>query len=371
MVEMMKAIQNITFLASLTVLVGCSDPDPIRIGFIAGLEGRASGLGIASRNAVQMAVDEANANGGINGRQIELIIRDDKRSAKGGAEAARSLVSENVTAIIGPILSVVAGGVVPVINDAKIVTVSPTVISSKFVGKDDFFFRLNSSGEQSAADYARVYHEAGFSRIAAATDAHNKAFTENWMKLFTAAFGEYGGEVSPVVPFNAAKELSLKHVIVSLLDDKPEAVLILANGIDTAQLAQQFRKRDGDTQLLATSWAGSGDLITLGGRAVENIMLADTYDRNDQSERYLRFRDSFHGKFKTPPNHASVASYDAATILFAALQAVGEGGNLKAAFLNSNSYKALQQEITFDAYGDSRRTLTAVVVKDGRFTRPK
>ncbi|MEO9899540.1 ABC transporter substrate-binding protein [Nisaea sp.] len=367
----MRAIQKFAFLASLSVLVGCSEPGPIRIGFIAGLEGRASALGIASRNAVQMAVDEANANGGINGRQIELVIRDDKRSAKGGAEAARSLVSEKVTAIIGPILSVVAGGVVPVINEARLVTVSPTVISSKFVGKDDFFFRLNSSGEQSAADYARVYHEAGFSRIAAATDAHNKAFTENWMKLFTAAFSAYGGKISSVVPFDAAKEVGLKHVVVSLLADKPEAVLILANGIDTAQLVQQFRKRDGDIQLLATSWAGSDNLITHGGRAVEGIMLADTYDRNDQSKRYLGFREGFQGKFKAPPNHASVASYDAATTLFAALRTAGEGGNLKAALLNSESYKALQQEITFDAYGDSRRTLTVVMVRDGRFARPK
>mgnify|MGYP000421578910 CR=1 FL=1 len=81
--------QKSLLLACLILLIGCSEPDPIRIGFIAGLEGRASDLGIASRNAVQMAVDEVNAAGGINGRKVELVIRDDKRSTEGGAEAAR------------------------------------------------------------------------------------------------------------------------------------------------------------------------------------------------------------------------------------------------------------------------------------------
>lgn len=340
-----------------------------KLALLAGLEGRASDLGIASRNAVQMAVDEANAAGGINGRHIELLIRDDKRSKEGGAEAAQSLVEDNVAAIIGPILSVVASGVVPVINDAEVVTISPTVVSESFVGKDDYFFRLNSSSARTAADYAQIFSQAGYRNIAVATDAHNAVFTAHWLQLFSAVFAKLGGNISSAVPFDAAKETGLRHVVVSLLQTKPEAILILANGIDTAQLAQQVRKLDGSIKLLATSWAGSDTLITLGGNAVEGILLADTYDRNDEGEPYVKFREAFQAKYKTAPTHSSVASYDAATTLFAALGASdGDGGaDLKAAMLSPAGFSGLQQSNTFDRFGDSGRVSVPVIVKDGRF----
>jgi len=363
--------QKSLLLASLILLIGCSEPDPIRIGFIAGLEGRASDLGIASRNAVQMAVDEANAAGGINGRKIELVIRDDKRSTEGGEEAARALVNEKVTAIIGPILSVVASGVVPVINDAKVLTVSPTVIAEQFIGKDDYFFRLNSSSRQSAFDYAKAFYNAGYHNISVATDAHNAIFTMSWLKSFKAEFGALGGTVLFAAPFDAARKVGLKNTVLSLLEVKPEAILVLANGIDTAQLAQQIRKHDDTIKLLATSWAVSDNLIILGGRAVEGILLLDTFDRNDKRARYAKFRDSLQKKFKVEPNQASVASYDAATTLFAALQASSDNGiDLKSVLLRSAGYPGLQQIIKFDAFGDSGRDSTVMLVRDGRFSRP-
>jgi len=367
--RMSRYRHKLALLASLTILFGCGDPDPIRIGFIAGLEGRASDLGISSRNAVQMGVDEVNAAGGINGRQIDLLIRDDTRSREGGEEAARALVKENVAAIIGPILSIVASGVVPIINEAEVVTISPTVVSESFVGKDDYFFRLNSSSTQTAADYAKIYSQAGYRNIAAATDAHNAVFTKHWLQLFSVEFAKHGGSISSEMPFDTAKETGVRQVVLSLLQTKPQAILILANGIDTAQLAQQIRKIDGRIQLLATSWAASDTLITLGGRAVEKMLLADTYDRNDEGELYVKFRDAFQGKFKTAITHSSVASYDAAMTLFAALRASnGAGGaDLKAALLNSVGFPGLQQRNVFDQFGDSGRTSTTVIVRDGHF----
>lgn len=363
--------QKSLLLAGLILLIGCSEPDPIRIGFIAGLEGRASDLGIASRNAVQMAVDEVNAAGGINGRKVELVIRDDKRSTEGGAEAARALVNDKVTAIIGPILSVVASGVVPVINDAKVLTLSPTVIAEQFVGKDDYFFRLNSSNTQSAFDYAEAFYAAGYLNISVATDAHNAVFTASWLKSFKAEYELLGGTVLFAAPFDAAKKVGLKDTVISLLEVKPKAILVLANGIDTAQFAQQIRKRDTNIKLLATSWAVSDSLIVLGGRAVEGTLLLDTFDRNDNRERYVKFRDSLQKKFKVEPNQASVASYDAATTLFAALQASLDNGlDLKSVLLSPAGYPGLQQLIKFDAFGDSGRDTTVILVRNGQFSKP-
>lgn len=66
---------SLAFACAL-LLAGCSDPQPIRIGLIAGLSDRGSDFGESVRNGVILAVEEQNAAGGINGRPIELIVRD-------------------------------------------------------------------------------------------------------------------------------------------------------------------------------------------------------------------------------------------------------------------------------------------------------
>ena len=115
----------------------------------------------------------------------------------------------------------------------------------------------------------------------------------------------------------------------------------------------------------------SDSLIVLGGRAVEGTLLLDTFDRNDNRERYVKFRDSLQKKFKVEPNQASVASYDAATTLFAALQASLDNGlDLKSVLLSPAGYPGLQQLIKFDAFGDSGRDTTVILVRNGQFSKP-
>ncbi|MEP3112966.1 ABC transporter substrate-binding protein [Nisaea sp.] len=366
----MCRFQRLIFVfGGLFFLFGCSEPEPIRIGFIADFEGRASELGISGRNAVQLAVDEVNAAGGINGRTVELLVRDDMSTKEGGANAARSLVTAQVRAIIGPIRSVVAGGVVPIINEAEIVTVSPTVLAASLVGKDDHFFRMASSSRKDAEHYARRLYAEGYNKIAVASDANNELFTGPWVETFRAEFEKNGGTVTASIPFDAGNSKGLSATVAALLKAQTDAVLVLANGIDTAQIAQQIKKTNEHMQLLATSWSASENLVVLGGRAAEGMLLGENYDRNDTSAQYVRFRDAFTGLFGVLPSQSSITSYDAAQILFAAMRNTDGAADLKSKLLGIRGLKGLQQEIGFDGFGDGDRALTLVVVKDGEFIR--
>lgn len=64
-------------LALAWALTGCAPPEPIRIGLLAGLSDRGSDFGESVRNGVILAIEQQNEAGGINGRKIELIVRDD------------------------------------------------------------------------------------------------------------------------------------------------------------------------------------------------------------------------------------------------------------------------------------------------------
>jgi branched-chain amino acid transport system substrate-binding protein len=146
-----------------------------------------------------------------------------------------------------------------------------------------------------------------------------------------------------------------------------EVLLLIANSVDTAQLVQQIRKLDADVLLVAAEWAASERLIALGGRTIEGLELVQSYNRTDQSERYTAFHETYRSQFQQVPGYASVAAYDAATVLFKALAQRDAAGGLKEALLSLGEVQGLQQTITFNRYGDAQRRAFFVVVRDGQF----
>ncbi len=110
--------------------LGCSRNDPVKIGMVAGLSGRMSQLGVSARNAVQLAVAQANEEGGINGRQIELIIRDNQGDPVLCGQAIRELADLGVAGIIGPLMSKMATSVLETIEKKPVVVISPDAVKA-------------------------------------------------------------------------------------------------------------------------------------------------------------------------------------------------------------------------------------------------
>lgn len=353
----------------LLQLAACGDPEIIRIGFIGSLEGRAADLGIASRNAVQLAVTEKNQADGIKNRQIQLLVRDDKGTAEGGAEAVRSLIAEGVDAIIGPNLSVVAGGMLEEINRAEIVTISPTASSQTFVGKNDYFYRVGSSTRQFAEAYARYCIDEGYRKVSVALDARNLLLSLSWSSEFEKAFTRLGGTLVSSHQFDGTVGGEFSRVATDLLGTGSDALIFIANGVDAAQISQQIRKQDRVIALLAGEWAASESFLRVGGTAIEGLALLQPYDLYDESAHYISFRDAYIERFRSDPGFSSIAAYDAAAVLFSALIGQVENGTLKASMDALDTIKGLQQDVDFDSFGDSVRQLVFVTVQKGKFIR--
>ena len=187
-------------IAAGLLLSGCGRQEPVRIGFIGGLSDRNSDVGQAGQSGVILAVEQANRTGGINGRRIELISRDDAQDRETSVRSARELADAKVEAVIGPFTSGVAAAVVPTLAYYGILAVSPTLTSMDFVGKDDNLVRINRSTRDNAGDYAQELYGRGQRRIAIAFDARNRSFSESWLVEFRHAFTALGGRLVVEVP---------------------------------------------------------------------------------------------------------------------------------------------------------------------------
>lgn len=353
-------------LALALLAAGCGEREPVRIGFLAGLSGRVADLGEAGRNGAQIAVDEVNRAGGIGGRRVELIVRDDAQNPEQAIAAVGELVETKVIAVVGPMTSAMAEVVQPLANRAGIPFVSPTVTARKFFGGDDQMFLVMSSTREEAAFSAKFHHGRGARRVAAIYDARNLAYTESWLAEFARAFQELGGDVTGIA-FESAPDAGLDGVTGRALATRPDLVLFITSATDAARLAQKVRERDRGVAIAASQWATTQRLIELGGSAVEGMFLHNYFDGRSQEPAFLRLRTAYVERFRREPDFAAIASYDAVQAVVVSFARRDRGEPLRDALLRRGPFPGAEGDFAFDANGDSSRVPRITTVRDAQF----
>ncbi|MBE72751.1 MAG: ABC transporter substrate-binding protein [Thalassospira sp.] len=365
-------MRSIRFLCSVFVgcflLVACDQSGPIKIGFIAGLSGPGSDAGTDALDALKLAAQQVNTDGGINGRMVEIIPRDDLKTPEVAQNHVRELKRLGVDAIVGPIISSIGMAMLPVINELGVVTISPTVSAADFAGFRDNLFRMNTTTRENARAYARRYIDQGYERVALALDGQNQAFTDSWYREFLLELDALDGRVISKIWINT-DNITHAEAASQLLADDPDAIVLITNSTDSAQMAQEIRKLSSSIPLAVSEWAGSQALIEVGGEAVEGVELAQAYDRYDTNPRFQKFVAAFNEMFGRQPGYTAVLGYDAATVLFAALRTKHPDQSLADALTNLPPQQGLHQELVFDAFGDGNRNIYFVAIQDGKFIR--
>lgn len=353
------------------ILAGCSPPEPVRLGFIGGLSDRNSDNGQSGLNGVTLAIEQFNRAGGLNGRMIELIAKDDAQDKATAAKSAKELVDEKVEVVIGPFTSGMAAVIVPITGAAGIFEISPTITSMDFYGKDDNLFRINRTTRDNARDYARVMVGRGQRQIAVAYDTRNRNFTESWLREFRSAVGELGASVAAEVAYESGPDVAFDQVVVNMLKAKPDSLFFISGALDVAKLAQQARKQAPKLPIGASEWASTEQLVELGGRVVEGLLIVQNYDHEDESIRFKEFREAYFKRFQRNPGYSSVSAHDAATVVLTALRNRQKNESMKSAVQRAGPYQGLQQQIVFDANGDTTRKVYFTEIRGGRYVQVK
>jgi branched-chain amino acid transport system substrate-binding protein len=362
-------LKTLLVLLLAACLMACSKPNPIQIGFVGGLSDRNSDNGQSGQNGVILAVEQFNRAGGVNGRLVEVVSRDDAQDKVVATKAANELVAARVEAVIGPFTSGMAAVIVPVTGQAGIFQISPTITSMDFYGKDDNLFRINRTTRDNAQDYARVMLGRGQRNIAVAYDLRNKNFTESWLREFRGAITAAGATLAAEVPYESGADTAFDVVVQTMLRSKPDSLFFISGALDVARLAQQARKLAPKLPIGASEWAATEQLVELGGTVVEGLLIVQNYDHEDTSQRFREFSESYFKRFQRNPGYSSVSAYDAATVVLTALKSRSAGESLKAAVQRSGPYSGLQQQIVFDANGDTTRKVFFTEIRGGRYVQ--
>ena len=348
---------------------GLSCDEPIKIGYVGGLTGRVAGLGIAGRDGVLFAIEEINKAGGVNGRQVVLVVKDDRQDPEAAKKAVKELIDENVVAIIGHMTSSMTATTLPIVNKAKKVMISPTAKSNYFTGKDDYFFRVTASISFNARKIASLASsEMGLKKFAVIYDGNNSAFTKSWLEEFRKPYEALGGKIDVVREFKSGSpDLSFYQLVQEVAGHEPDALLVLASAIDTALIAQQLQKTTYHVPIFTSEWSFTTDLLNYGGRAVEGLISYHSFNAESQRPQYLGYKKKFTRRFSYDPSFASVLSYDATRLLLKAIERDSDPARLKKTLLGVGSFHGLQSDFKLDQYGDVSRQLFLTIIVNGQF----
>jgi branched-chain amino acid transport system substrate-binding protein len=372
----MKKIATFLGLATATaavlllimILCGCDKQEPLKIGFSGCLTGRLSDLGTAGRNGALLAVEQANKAGGIQGRPVELIIKDDKHDPETAVAADRELIDQGVVAIIGHMTSSMAIAALPLINREKMIMVGPTVSSNEVSGIDDYFFRVigsNTARVNLMADH--IATRTDVKTVACLLDLGNRSFSNAWFTSFKATFEKYQRCRVVPVTFTSNGDVAYGDLVDEILESNPQGLLLVASALHTAMVCHQLRKKGSKIPVFSSGWAQTRDLLLQGGRAVEGMVFFHYFDQDSQKNNYLVFKDDYLDAYGEAPGFAAMGAYDAATLLIRALRIDDNPGNLKKTILEHRVVKGLQGDFELDSHGDARRNYYRIMVRDGRF----
>ncbi len=358
----MRKYLLISLFAILLILASCTNNDVIRIGFVGTLSGSNSEIGVAMRDGLLLKVDELNAQGGINGKAIELVIEDDKNDHEMIKAINQKLIDDGIKIIFGHELSSKTTPLMEVIKDQDVIVMSPTLSTYEISGLDDNFFRTIASNYdqgKTLGDYAKDINTHTLMIYSEANAKFAKGVNEGYTDSFSGTVGSYSVQGS----VNEHEDA----IVAMYKDNDFDSVMFVMNPSDVMYLSQVFYKHNLDVDIYSSNWGMAVNALDEGGKAIEGATFV-SFMGNLDSVNYTLFKEAYITKYQKEPEFAGVYSYEAATLLFLALEKSEkvEYEEIKSNLLSLGSQMGLVSELKLDAYGDVKRELFLAIVEEGK-----
>lgn len=200
-----RAVWLIVGLAVLIVIIWViyfsltdGDEDTIKVGGMFALTGNRASIGTTESNFLRLAIEDINSNGGVNGKNLTIILEDDACDAKTSATAANKLVyQDGVKVIFGPGCANAASGATPVTEKENVIIFAATTTVSNIFDNYTYAFRVSPPADDAAnlmAQYA--YQQKGYKNVGIITEQN--IFAMSWTNAFVKRFKELGGNIDTI-----------------------------------------------------------------------------------------------------------------------------------------------------------------------------
>jgi branched-chain amino acid transport system substrate-binding protein len=342
--------------------------EEIVVGEFASLTGATANFGQSAHKGVQMAFDEANASGGVLGKKLRLVTEDDQSKAGEAATVVRRLISrEQPVALIGEVASSRSLEAAPIAQKNRIPMITPASTNPKVTEVGDCIFRVCFIDPFQGAVLAKFMLQRGWKTAAILTDV-KQDYSVGLTEFFRDYYLKNGGTITSEQSYSSGDK-DFKAQLTSIRSTTPQAILVAGYYNEVGLIVSQARELGLNMPLLGGDGWDSPSLVEVAGEAVEGNFFSNHFSAEDQSPAVQDFLTKFRAKYQEEPDAMAALGYDAARLLFDAMNRAGttESEALRRAIGSTSGLASVTGNISLDAKRNANKPAVILQIRDGKF----
>ncbi|HEX6683887.1 MAG TPA: ABC transporter substrate-binding protein [Candidatus Limnocylindrales bacterium] len=333
---MRRLVLHIAPLAVVLAAAACgggsgestTEQGPIRIGQIVSLTGNYQPLGSENKKSVELAVEQINAKGGVLGRKLELIVKDDKSQPDQSVLAFNELADAGVAAVIGSPFSNSALATIPRVDREKIPYVSLTPADEQVNPVHPYVFAVPAISGTYAERLLQYLQATGMTKVAVAYDTKSSYATAGFQGMQAKA-AQYGVTLAPPEEFQTTTT-EFSAVFTRVKSSGAQALAVWATGAPAVALTKQYASAGAGIPLVLTGAQASKLFLDPAGPAAEGVtvlssvgVVGSALPNGPLKTAVDELTTTFQSKFGYPPPQFAQDGYSGMKLAIAAIEKAG------------------------------------------------
>lgn len=355
------------------LLAGCAEEkepvETLKVPVVAPLTGPMAIYGEEIKNGALLKAEQINAAGGVLGKRVDIILRDDRCEAKQAALTAIELAGDpEVMIVIGHVCSSATISALPIYKEAGLPAISPTSTNPLIGMMSPFYFRNVYTDDFQAVFLARYAREAmGWERIAVFYE--NNDYSIGLKDAFLAEAGVQGLEIMGEVVYTSETE-DFSPMLARFKKDSPDAIFIPGYAPQATMIISQAARTGMDVGFFGAD--GLDEDIMLENPDAEGLVVTIPFLADMAGPEADAFIDTYTEKFDRKPKWYAANTYDAVGLALEAIEAAaGDREKIRSYLAGLNTQARAYHGVTgltfFDGNGDCLKSAFVKTIREGRW----
>lgn len=369
----------VTMMAALITGCGSSatvnNGKEIKVGSNLELTGGVAVYGTSANNGVKLALKEANNAGGVLGKQLSLVVADNKSEPSEATNAITKLITaDKVIAVIGPATSSNTLAAQQVAIDNKVPLITPGGTNAKITldnGKvKDFVFRACFIDPFQGTVMANFASKSMQAKTAAIYIDNSSDYAKGLAQAFEESFVKNGGTIVAKEAY-LQKDQDFKAALTKIKATNPEVIFIPGYYEEAGKIIKQSRELGINVPLLGGDGWDSPKLTEIAGpSSLNNTYFSNHYSVEDKDEKVQKFVEAYKKEYGQKPDALAALGYDSALMLINAIKQANstEPTKIKEALSKTKNLQVVTGTLSMDAQHNPIKSAVVIEMKDGNQT---